>query len=78
VTAQIFAEAAGRRDWALFPPQFQEEANEELRQEGEIAPARRARLVADTIASLTDQQALGLYQRWTGLSQGPVLGPLVG
>jgi dGTPase len=75
---EIFSDAAERRDWALFPPQFQEEANELLRQEGEIAPARRARLVADTIASLTDQQALRLYQRLTGLSRGSVLTPVVG
>ena len=36
-----------------------------------------ATLVADTIASMTDQQALRLYQRLTGLSQGSVLDPIV-
>jgi dGTPase len=73
---EIFLNAAERRDWTLFPFQFQEEANELLLQEGEIAPARRARLVADTIASLTDKQALRLYQRLTGLSQGSALDPI--
>jgi dGTPase len=75
---EIFSEAARQRDWALFPPQFREEAEDLLRHEGDIPPARCARLAADTIASLTDQQALRLFQRLAGLSQGSVLDPIVG
>ena len=39
--------------------------------------ARHARLVADTIGTMTDQQALRMYQCLTGLSQGCVLDPIV-
>jgi dGTPase len=74
---EIFSEAARERNWVLFPPQFREEAEDVLRVQGDIPPARCARLVADTIASMTDQQALRLYQRLTGQSQGSVLDPIV-
>jgi dGTPase len=74
---EIFSEAASERNWVLFPPQFREEAEDVLRTEGDIPPARCARLVADTIAAMTDQQALRLHQRLTGQSQGSVLDPIV-
>jgi dGTP triphosphohydrolase len=61
----------------LFPPQFREEAEDVLQAQGDIPPARCARLVADTIAAMTDQQALRLYQRLTGQSPGSVLDPIV-
>lgn len=73
----IFYEAARNRRWVLFPPHFQEEAEEALETQGDFAPPRCARLSADTIASMTDQQALRLYQRLTGLSLGSVLDPIV-
>jgi dGTPase len=73
---QVFDEAAERRNWSLFPPLFREDAIG-LAREGQLTPARRVRLVADTIAGMTDQQALRLYQRLTGLSQGSVLDPIV-
>jgi dGTPase len=72
----IFDEAAEGRKWSLFPPLFREEGIELARQE-DLSPARRARLVADTLAAMTDQQALRLYQRLSGLSQGSVLDPIV-
>jgi dGTP triphosphohydrolase len=34
-------------------------------------------LVADTIASMTDTQAMRMYQRISGLSQGSVLDPIL-
>lgn len=74
---EIFYQAARDRKWVLFPPQFREEAEEVLKTLGHISPAGCARLVADTIASMTDQQALRLYQRLTGQSQGSVLDPIV-
>lgn len=73
----IFFDAATHRKWVLFPPQFREEAEDVLKIAGDIPPARCARLVADTIASMTDQQALRLYHRLTGQSQGSVLDPIV-
>jgi dGTPase len=74
---EIFFEAAKAKNWVLFPPQFREEAEGVLKAHGHIPPARCARLVADTIASMTDQQALRLYHRLTGQSQGSVLDPIV-
>lgn len=73
----IFSEAGRERNWALFPPEFREEAEDVPRTQGDIPPARCARLVADTISSMTDQQALRLSQRLTGQSQGSVLDPIV-
>jgi len=73
---QVFDEAAERGKWSLFPPLFREEGIA-LAESRELSPSRRARLVADTIAAMTDQQALRMYQRLTGLSQGSVLDPIV-
>ena len=61
----------------LFPPQFQEEAEEVLHKQGDFSPPRCARLAADTIAAMSDEQALRLYQRLTGLSPGSVLDPIL-
>jgi dGTPase len=72
----VFVEAAQDRKWSLFPPLFREEAKS-LDERGFMTPARRARLVADTIAGMTDLQALRLYQRLIGLSQGSALDPIV-
>src|SRR5262249_23560250 len=74
---EIFFEASKLRNLVLFPPQFREEAEEVLKSEGHMSPARCARLVSDTIASMTDQQALRLCQRLTGQAQGSVLDPIV-
>lgn len=74
---KTYYEAARQRDWVLFPPQFREEAEEVLEAQGDISPPRCARLVADTISSMSDQQALRMYQRLTGSSQGSVLDPIV-
>ncbi len=73
---EIFSEAARQRDWGLFPAQFREEAEDVLQAEGDLPPARCARLVADTITTMTDQQAVRLYQRLTGFSLGSVRDPI--
>jgi dGTPase len=74
---EIFYDAACKRNWVLFPSQFREEAEDALLTHGDIPPPQCARLVADAIASMTDQQALRLYQRLTGLSPGSILDPIV-
>src|SRR5262249_41152692 len=74
---EVFNEAADKQKWALFPALYREEAIELTRQLQTIPPDRRARLVADTIAAMSDQQALRLYQRLTGLAQGSVLDPII-
>jgi dGTPase len=73
----VYDDAALRKDWALFPAQAQEEAEDLVRQfDGEVPAGDRARLVADTIASLTDLQAVRLYQQLTGNSLEGLLAPL--
>jgi dGTPase len=73
---EVFDEATERGNWALFPPLFRDRAIELARQ-SQLDVSQRVRLVADSISSMTDQQALRLYQRLTGLSQGSVLDPIV-
>jgi dGTPase len=58
----------------LFPAAFQDQARE---LHDNATPVQRARVTADAVASLTDQQALRLFQRLTASSQGSVLDPIV-
>lgn len=75
-----FNEAVVEKHWPLFPPFFRERAErlfDHTKTAGEIPVEDRARLVADTIASLTDRQALLLYQQFTGVSHSSMLDPIV-
>ncbi|MBY0230829.1 MAG: dNTP triphosphohydrolase [Gemmataceae bacterium] len=74
---KAFYDAATDRQWKLFPPQFRDEAEDILEKQGDITPPRCARLAADTIASMTDGQALRMHQRLTGQSLGPALDPIM-
>lgn len=76
VLFEIFNEAAEQQNWNLFPALFREEVTE-LYAKGLLDAPRRLRLVADTIAAMTDQQALRMYQRLTGYAQGSVLDPIL-
>jgi len=74
-----FHEAASHQRWPLFPALFRDRARnlfEDRRVSSEIPAQERTRLVADTIASMTDKQALLVYQRFTGVSLNSVLDPL--
>ncbi len=73
----VFYEAATGREWKMFPPQFRDEAEDILEKQRDFTPPRCARLVADTIASMTDEQALRMHQRLTGQSLGPALDPIM-
>jgi dGTPase len=75
-----FNDAAVNKHWPLFPGYFRERAMrlyEEQAVGGAIPPAARVRLVADTIASLTDRQALLVYQQFVGVSPTSMLDPTV-
>ncbi len=75
-----FNEAASQKRWPLFPALFRNRARrlfEDRQVSGELVAQDRTRLVADTIASMTDKQALLVYQRFTGVSLASVLDPLV-
>src|SRR5579871_2209855 len=65
---QVVSPGEGERARRLF---------EEHRDGGTIEPLERVRLVADTIASLTDKQALLIYQRMTGLSLSSMIEPVM-
>jgi dGTPase len=74
----VFDEAAETKNWPLFPPFFRDDAEDLARtSDGPIPVPNRVRLVADTIASMTDTQAMRMYQRLSGLSQGSVLDPIL-
>ncbi len=77
---QEFHEAATHQRWPLFPALYRDRARklfEDRQVSGEILARDRTRLVADTIASMTDKQALLVYQRFTGVSLTSVLDPLI-
>jgi dGTPase len=77
---QEFNSAAAERRWQLFPAHYRDRARklfEDRRLAGEIPACDRIRLVADTVASMTDRQALLVYQRFAGVSLTSVFDPLV-
>ena len=73
---QVFNEAVETKQWKMFPAFFRERAIELNEQHGSIPVVERVRLVADTIAGLTDRQALLMYQQLSGLSQSSMLDPV--
>jgi dGTPase len=76
VIRQLFSEfldAAESKNYSMFPAGYQEELE---RVDGEGQGKRgQTRVVVDYIASMTEQQALKMHQRVTGISLGSVLDP---
>ena len=64
----IFAKAAAVEDLAVFPIS----AREQLEEVGSTHP-QQMRIVCDLIAGLTEQQAVDLHRRLTGIDFGSVL-----
>jgi dGTPase len=60
-------ESKTARQWRIFPMSVQEQL------EGGVPDEERIRLIADLIASMTEQQILNMYLRLTGVSLGSVL-----
>lgn len=71
---QVLYDAIENDQPYLFPAAFQDTARQTPKS---VPAAQKSRLVADAVSSLTDQQALRLYQRLTASSQGSVLDPIV-
>lgn len=65
------AESDNAGDWDIFPFGYRERL--ELTDE----PEERSRIVIDLIASMTEAQAIAMYQRLTGTSPGSMLIPIV-
>jgi dGTPase len=76
---EVFDEAATDKRWTLFPASFRERGHELGAKYGKngIPIDERVRLVADTIASMTDKQALIVYQQFVGVSASSMLDPVV-
>jgi dGTPase len=72
---EVYLDAAERKNAALFPARFREEA-EAVLHEVPRDSAALPRLAADTIAGLSDQQAMVLHQRLIGLAPGGLLDPI--
>jgi dGTPase len=67
---EIFLQATKtQRDWVMFPIGVREQLDR--------AKEQPPRIVADFIASMTEQQALEMYQRIAGISFGSVLKSIV-
>ena len=58
----------------MLPEGYREELYR-IEDEGEDKEQERTRIVVDLIASMTEQQALKMYQRLIGVSLGSVLDP---
>jgi dGTPase len=70
---RIFLAAAEKKnDWVMFPQRVQEQLSRV-----EDSARSLARVVSDFISSMTEQQALEMYQRIAGISFGSVLKSIV-
>ncbi len=69
---ETFLGAADRREWSLFPIHVRERA---LQRKDSLVdnPGERIRLVADIVSSLTEGQAIDIYQRLTGHRLGSIM-----
>jgi hypothetical protein len=70
-------DAARDGRWYMFPPSYLQEAERLVKTRGNIPCGVRLRVAADAISSPSDHQALRLYYRLTGSSQGSALDPIV-
>ncbi len=72
---EVFIDAASsRKNWNMFPVGYREEL-ERIEELSEDRENERIRTVVDLIASMTEQQALKIYQKLMGISLGSVLDP---
>lgn len=75
---EVFNTAILDKEWSLFPAPFRERAVKLAADFGETIPTNsRVRLVSDTISSMTDKQALIIYQQFTGVSISSMLKPVM-
>ena len=73
----IFHGELGSKSLGVFPVGYRERL-EKLRESGQSDTKEdRARIVADLIAGMTEQQAIAMYHRLTGVSLGTVMNSIV-
>ena len=80
IISELFAISHGElasKSLGVFPVGYRERL-EELRESGQPDTKEgRARIVADLIAGMTEQQAVAMYHRLTGVSLGTVMNSIV-
>jgi dGTPase len=75
---EAYNEAADAGRWTLFPAYYRERGAKSGETYGKAIPTpERVRLIADTISSMTDKQALIIYQQFTGISPSSMLDPVM-
>jgi dGTPase len=76
---EIFAEAAtgGPKRWTILPQGTRVRLAQMQKEQGTIEGADALRAAADTIACMTDHEAVRLYQRLMGFLPGTVLDPII-
>ncbi|QDV34104.1 deoxyguanosinetriphosphate triphosphohydrolase family protein [Tautonia plasticadhaerens] len=76
----IFAQAATSNDsddWAILPGRARELIDEIVKLNGQnTSKNERLRVVADTVAGMTEQQALQMFHRLTAISPGSLFQPI--
>ena len=70
---EIFADACESGQLDIFPPSHREL----LEQTGNGTKESRLRIVADLLSGMTEQQAIAMHQRLTGVSLGTVMNAIV-
>ncbi len=76
----VYMDAANRAspEWKVFPHRYQQELIDLAKAWGNDIPHDlRVRTAADTVASMTDLEALRVYQRFSGVLPGSVLEPII-
>jgi dGTPase len=78
---EVFLEAVESRDrrrWARLPERSREDmVLLHAKYGGGVPDAERIRVVTDAIAGMTDQQAMFIYQRFTGITPGSAFDSIV-
>lgn len=76
---EIYADAwkSGKKRWSIFPPCMHDALTDLASKYREIPDEVGFRVVADTIAWMTDHQALQMYNRLAGVLPGSVLDPIL-
>ena len=74
---EIFSDASESKQLDIFPVSYRERMEALLRDGQYGIKQERIRIVADLLAGMTEQQAVDVYQRLTGVSLGTVLDTIV-
>ncbi len=74
---EIFNDAAESRQLDIFPVSYRERLTQLIRDDQYDDKEQRIRIVADLLAGMTEQQAVAMYQRLTGVSFGTVMDTIV-